>query len=180
MKKALISPIQNNRIAQVAAADFPIAAPLYWVDCPDDCTTEWSFDGEGFSPPVIPVIPLADLKASLIAAIDDRVAAIYSRWTRFQAEYELRESEALAFEAGGYVGEVPRQVAAFADRAGLAYQQATNLILGQAALLRTALANLGDLRMRKYEIAAAADAEAAQSAHDTIIALIDAEGAAIQ
>jgi hypothetical protein len=123
---------------------------------------------------------LPEIKSWLIASIDDRVAAIYQRWTRFQAEYELRESEAIAYQAAGYTGDVPRQVAAFADRAGLAYQQATDLILGQAALLRTALANLGDLRMRKYEVAAASYAEAAQSAHDTITALIDAEGAAIQ
>jgi hypothetical protein len=172
----------DNTILRVAPEGPQLAEekPFYWLECPDDCKPNWTFDGDAFNPPVVPVIPLADLKASLIAAIDDRVAAIYSRWTRFQAEYELRESEALAFEAGGYVGEVPRQVAAFADRAGLAYQQATDLILGQAALLRTALANLGDLRMRKYEVAAAADVEAAQAAYDTIAALVDAEGAAIQ
>ena len=68
MKKALISPIQNNRIAQVAAADFPIAAPLYWVDCPDDCTTEWRFDGLDFAAPAGP--SLDDLKARKRAAIN--------------------------------------------------------------------------------------------------------------
>lgn len=48
--KALISPSENNRIAQVSLNDFPVAEPLYWLDCPDDCTTEWVYDGFVFNP----------------------------------------------------------------------------------------------------------------------------------
>lgn len=51
--KALIVSSENNRIAEVAAQDFPVALPLYWVDCPDDCTTEWSYDGIEFKKPEI-------------------------------------------------------------------------------------------------------------------------------
>ena len=47
MKKALISPNEKvfdpntgaelgERVAEVAQADFPIAPPLFWVDCADD------------------------------------------------------------------------------------------------------------------------------------------------
>lgn len=47
MKKALISPDQKvfnpntgaelgERVAEVAQSDFPIAPPLFWVDCADD------------------------------------------------------------------------------------------------------------------------------------------------
>lgn len=49
--KALIVPNKNNRIAEVAAQDFPVAQPLYWTDCPDDCTAEWSYDGIEFKKP---------------------------------------------------------------------------------------------------------------------------------
>ena len=37
--KALISPNQNNVVAEVSADDkiFEVAEPLFWVDCPDDC-----------------------------------------------------------------------------------------------------------------------------------------------
>jgi hypothetical protein len=56
---ALISPNENNRICQVEAQDFPVAEPLTWVACPDNCTTEWTYvDGE-FLPPV-PYVPTAD------------------------------------------------------------------------------------------------------------------------
>ena len=47
MKKALISPNEKvfgldtgvelgERVADTAAQDFPIAPPLFWVDCADD------------------------------------------------------------------------------------------------------------------------------------------------
>jgi hypothetical protein len=37
--KALISPNQNNVVAEVSVDDkiFEVASPLFWVDCPDDC-----------------------------------------------------------------------------------------------------------------------------------------------
>jgi hypothetical protein len=37
--KALISPSQNNVVAEVSADAniFEVAEPLFWVDCPDDC-----------------------------------------------------------------------------------------------------------------------------------------------
>jgi hypothetical protein len=57
--KALISPNENNRICQVEAQDFPVAEPLFWTDCPNDCTTEWAYVDGQFVPPVVPV-PTAD------------------------------------------------------------------------------------------------------------------------
>lgn len=52
--KALISPIENNRVVQVEVEEniFPIAEPLYWIDCPDDCTTDWTYVYGIFYPPV--------------------------------------------------------------------------------------------------------------------------------
>jgi hypothetical protein len=56
---ALISPQENNRICQVQETDFPVADPLFWVDCPEDCATDWTYvDGE-FLPPA-PYVPTAD------------------------------------------------------------------------------------------------------------------------
>ena len=133
---------------------------------------DWSVD--------VPPYTLQETKSILAATVDNTVAGIYNQWTRFEAEYVLRESQAQAYKDAAYTGEVPRQVAAFADRAGVPYQQATDLILSQAAGLRTALANLGDLRMRKYEILNAADAATAQAKFDEIKAAIEAEAATIQ
>ena len=52
--KALISPEENNRIAEVAVQSFEVAPPLYWVACADDVTTEWTYSDGTFLVPVIP------------------------------------------------------------------------------------------------------------------------------
>jgi hypothetical protein len=51
MKKALISPNESKangyRIAQVEPAEniFPVADPMYWIDCADDVVADqWYFD----------------------------------------------------------------------------------------------------------------------------------------
>lgn len=50
--KALISPNENNRIAEVTNIDFPVAEPLYWVDCPPDCVADlWTYANGMFTPP---------------------------------------------------------------------------------------------------------------------------------
>ena len=71
--KALISPEENNRIAEVAVQDFEVALPLYWVVCADDVTTEWTYVDGVFIPPQ-PYVPTAsDNKAtasSLLTATD--------------------------------------------------------------------------------------------------------------
>jgi len=51
--KALISPLENNRIAQVSEKDFPVAPPLHWVTCPDECTTNWTYEKKLFIKPSI-------------------------------------------------------------------------------------------------------------------------------
>ena len=71
--KALISPQENNRICQVEAQDFPVADPLFWADCPDNCTTEWTYNNGTFTPPT-PYVPTADenkaTATSLLQATD--------------------------------------------------------------------------------------------------------------
>lgn len=71
--KALISPNENNRICQVEAQDFPIAEPLFWIDCPDTITTDWTYvDGKFI--PYTPPVPTADENKStatqLLSATD--------------------------------------------------------------------------------------------------------------
>jgi hypothetical protein len=59
--KALISPLENNRIAQVSEKDFPVAPPLHWVTCPDDCTTDWTYEKKLFIKPSIENLPYKQL-----------------------------------------------------------------------------------------------------------------------
>lgn len=118
-------------------------------------------------------------RAAMAVQIDDAVAAVYARFTRFAQEYELREAQAQAFKDAGYSGAVPQQVDAFATPAAMTPQAATDLILGQAIQLRGAMAQLGALRMRKYEVLRAADDATARTALAEVLAGIAAIGAAL-
>ena len=119
-------------------------------------------------------------RAALATAIDESVAAIYSRFTRFQLEYTEREAQAQAFKDAGYTGTVPPRVAEFATHAGMPAQAATDLILQQAVNLRTAQGELSALRMRKYEVLRAATDTQAQALAAEILAGVEAVGRAVQ
>ena len=88
------------------------------------------------------------LRSGLVTQIDEAVAAIYGRFTRFAIEYQEREAQAQAYKDAGYTGTVPAMVSQFATPAGMQAQAATDLILSQAANLRAAQAALSALRMR--------------------------------
>ena len=119
---------------------------------------------------------IASLHADAARMIDDASAAIYSRFTRFDQEYVAREAQALAYRDAGYTGDVPRQVAVFAVPAGLTAQQAADTILQQAATLRAAIEQLGELRMRKYEVYAQPTAADKIAHRDAILQAIRAFG----
>ena len=93
--QALISPEENNRIAEVAVQSFEVANPLYWVACADDVTTEWTYVDGVFIPPQ-PYVPTAsDNKATasgLLSATDwttiaDVANPINSPYLANQAEF---------------------------------------------------------------------------------------------
>lgn len=56
--KALISPNENNRIAQVEQVEqveFEIAEPLFWVDCPNEVVADlWTYVEGQFIAPLEP------------------------------------------------------------------------------------------------------------------------------
>ena len=119
---------------------------------------------------------IAALHSDAARMIDDAAATIYSRFTRFDQEYVARESQALAYRDAGYTGDVPRQVAAFAVPAGITAQQAADTILQQAATLRAASEQLGELRMLKYEVYAQPTADDKIAHRDAILQAIQAFG----
>ena len=65
MKKALVEVRSEPqfatgfRIAQVVdgESEFEVAPPLEWIDCPDEVTEHWQYDGEQFLPPPQPPAP---------------------------------------------------------------------------------------------------------------------------
>ena len=127
-------------------------------------------DGIEALPPAEPAaFDLVAFKSGLAASVDTAIAAIYSKWLRFDAEYVAREAAARAFVAAGYVGNPGIWVTGFATPTGLTDAAAADLIVTQADGLRVALEAIGEQRMAKYGILSAVDAEAAQAAHDSII-----------
>jgi hypothetical protein len=76
--KALISPNENNRVAQVEAQIFEVAEPLFWVDCLDTVTPEWTYVDGQFVAPVIPesVVTPEPTKAELLAELELLTAKI--------------------------------------------------------------------------------------------------------
>ncbi|BBE98684.1 hypothetical protein BVZ89_00198 [Haemophilus influenzae] len=88
----------------------------------------------------------------LMDDVDDRAAAIYSTWTRFESEYRERQAAAEAYKSANYEGECSRYISDFAQRARLDNKTATNLILTQAAGLKKLQMELANQRMRKYEL----------------------------
>lgn len=119
------------------------------------------------------------LRASLVTQIDEAVAAIYGRFTRFAIEYQEREQQAQAYKDAGYTGTVPPRVAEFATPAAMSADDAADLILAQAANLRTAQGALSALRMRKYEVLRAATTTEAQAVGAEILAGIATVGAQV-
>lgn len=136
----------------------------------------WLWDGEHLTPPPPPPFD----RAAAALRIDEAVAAIYGRFTRFQLEYTEREAQAQAYKDAGYTGDVPPRVAEFATPAGMPAQAATDLILQQAVNLRTAQGELSALRMRKYEVLRAATDAQAQALAAEILAGVAAVGRAVQ
>lgn len=71
MKKALISPNEKvfnsdgveigKRVAETVAQDFPIAPPLFWVDCADDVEADvYYYDPATQEIKLTPVPPVVD------------------------------------------------------------------------------------------------------------------------
>ena len=75
---ALISPNENNRICQIELLAFPVALPLFWIDCPNNITTEWTYTEGTFVEPIIsePIVIAEPTKAELLAELQALSAKI--------------------------------------------------------------------------------------------------------
>ena len=118
-------------------------------------------------------------KSAWSKAIDAAVMTIYNKPATLGDEYKAREADAAAYKAAGYAGTVPARVVGFSTPAGMTAQAATDLILGQAAQLRSALAQLSDLRMQKYAVNRAATEAAALTVYSSAMATIAGIAAAL-
>ena len=117
---ALISPNENNRICQIEQTDFPVAPPLEWVTCPDNCTTEWTYNGTTFEPPAFPPVVIPDTvsmrqarlalfqqgKLSLIQPLIDAMMEPAKTTTQISWDYatEVRRDDDLVIQLSAALG----------------------------------------------------------------------------
>lgn len=62
---ALVSPQENNRVVEVGQTSFPVALPLYWLDCSDDVKAGWTLTPQGFIPPEVETNTIEILEVSM-------------------------------------------------------------------------------------------------------------------
>lgn len=128
------------------------------------------------SPPAEPVVPApvipltdAEQRAVWVADVDNRIADMLTKFTRFQMGYSKRLEAAEAFKAAGYVGDPTIWITSFADAAGVTNQQSADSVLAKAAEYDLGLEQLEAIRMDKYRILSAATMEDASVMYYDII-----------
>lgn len=162
--------IKDGRIANTIEVESLDTLPgFHLVDASVGGAIGDLWDGSKPVSPVIEGSALDGVKLELMASVDDAVAAVISKSTRFAIGYEQREAAAIVFRDAGYVGDPTIWVSRFAENTGMTNQAAADLILSQADHLRGKLQDLEALRMDKYKIQAAADEAAARTVCAAII-----------
>lgn len=86
MRRALVEP--SGRVAQVEDRDFPVAPPLVWMDCPDDCKADDRYSGGAFVQPTPAVVRPPSLLAIQIRAMVRRLAFTQAELDAARAELE--------------------------------------------------------------------------------------------
>jgi hypothetical protein len=110
--------------------------------------------------------------AQIDQAADGARASVVSDPLR-ALEYERAASEAKAFAAAGYAGDVPPSVQSWADAADLEPQAAADSIITEADAWATALYAIRAARLKgKQQVLKAASHDAAEALTDTAIAEI--------
>ena len=143
---ALLAGQSGGQVIMPGKDGKPVLAPLAPSHLHQWNGKEWVLDKAAASQ------LLAEAIDNGTKVINDLVGEAYRHVTRFWPEYQLREQQAIEYKAGGYKGELPTQVAAFAEPAGKGNKEATDIVLAQAAKLRATLEQLGILRMKKLEL----------------------------
>lgn len=75
---------ETNRIDRIGTEYYALsdAKPFYWVECPDDCNPDWTFDGETFTAPVYPPPNYDDIRKQDYQNESD---PIFFKWQRGEA-----------------------------------------------------------------------------------------------
>jgi len=70
--------ILDNIIVDVQESEFEVHESMIWVDCPNDCTTDWSYSDGVFSEPEAPApLTYSQLRARAYPRIQDQLDMQY-------------------------------------------------------------------------------------------------------
>jgi len=147
------------------------------IPAPDEVMLGWSYDGAMFTPPAPPTLDA--VRAALMTRIDktaDAARLAVAGDPLRAAEYQIAESEAKAYQAGGYTGDCPPSVRSWAEAKGWTAKQATDNILVEAAAWNAALYAIRDARLKAKEgVRTAQTADAASAIANLAIEGINAK-----
>lgn len=73
--KALISPNENNLVTQVAQNQFPVAEPLYWIDCPQNVASGWVYINGEFLAPAQKIPSVVSMRQARLALLQSNLLA---------------------------------------------------------------------------------------------------------
>jgi hypothetical protein len=125
-------------------------------------------------------LSLGQIRAALLGRIDaaaDAARLAVAGDPLRAAEYQIAETEAKAYQAGGYSGDCPPSVKSWAEAKNWTAKQAADNILAEAAAWSAALYAIRDARLKAKEgvrnaLTADAAAAVAQAAIDGINAKV--------
>jgi len=132
-----------------------------------DRALEKQIKGEFIIPPP-PVLSDIQKREQMMVTVDDTIAEIITKKTRFYMGYIEREKAAREYTDSNFTIAPTEWITRFANNNNITYQTAAGIILNQAAGFRSALFALDNLRMDKYLIKNAATLEAAVTAFNQI------------
>jgi len=117
-----------------------------------------------------PALTDAEQRKLWVSAVDDTIAVMMFKFTRFQMGYVKREAAAIAYRDSGYTIDPTIWITRFADNNRLSYPDACERILTQAEAYRVGLEQLEAFRMDKYQIERAPTQKVAREAYNAIMA----------
>ena len=65
--------ILNNEIVDLSTEGFPVSPEFVWVDCPEETTREWLYDGTSFSAPAYVPITLEELTSAVKQKLQEAI-----------------------------------------------------------------------------------------------------------
>ena len=80
--------ILNKQIGQIEKNSFEVAEPLFWVDCPENITTNHTYIDGLFIEPLAPILPTyQELRAAAYPPISDYLDGIVKADLKQQQTY---------------------------------------------------------------------------------------------